>query len=425
MQVLCLGLSHWTAPLQVRDKVSFPGSELGRAHLTLRNHVAEGIILSTCNRTEVYAVASDSDASTQESICQFLSEFHDVDSGLFAPHLYIVTDAEAVRHLFRVASGLDSLILGEPQILGQVRDALAVAAEAKSTGVILSRLFHYGLRTGRRARDETEIGKTALSASYVGVKLAQRMLGSLAGKTVLLVGAGEAGRLVARALRSVGVVDLFIANRTLSRANDLADEIQGSVLAFDKIGHDLKRVDIVISSTDAPGRIFCHSMVAQAMEGRNGRPLFLFDLAVPRDIDPDVADIRGVHLFNIDDLSTIAAENRVKREGAAEAAEAIVEEEVVRFFQWLRSLETVPLINELRAEAEALRCHELERAFRRLPNLDERERRVLEQVSRSIVNKMLHTSISALNQQRASFHLEVARGLEQLRETSSSRPRPR
>ena len=424
LHILCLGLSHRTASLDVRNRVSFSGAQLSVAHSTLRNRVDESIILSTCNRTEVYALSPDTEESAQV-ISRFLSEFHETDPDLFMPHAYVLPDEQAVRHLFRVASGLDSLILGESQVLGQVRDAVSSSAEAKASGVTLSRLFHYALHTGRRARAETEIGRNALSASYAGVKLAQQLLGSLADKTVLLVGAGEVGRLVAQALRNIGIGNLFIANRTESRGQDLAGGVGGSLLAFDGLGDNLSRIDIVLSSTDAPGTIFGRDTVAKTMEARHGRPLFMFDLAVPRDIDPEVADIPGVHLFNIDDLGAIADENRRGRENAIDAAEAIIEEEVQRFSKWWHSLEAVPLIKVLQDEAESIRLQELEKAFRRLPDLDENERKVLEQVGSSIVKKLLYSSISALRQQSAGYPLRETKELDRPEESMDSRPAKR
>ena len=410
MYVLCTGLNHKTAPLEIREGLSFSKEALQEALLNLRSHISEGVILSTCNRTEIYTVASEPETTTQ-SIIRFLSQFHGLNAESFAPHLYSYQDTHAVRHLFRVASGLDSMILGESQILGQVRDALTASADTHPPSVPLSRLFHYALRTGRRVRDETEIGRNALSISYAGVRLAQRVLGDLKSKTVLLVGAGEAGRLVARALRTVGVESLLISNRTLARAEDLAQELHGQPVPFDDIHHAAGQCDIVISSTDAPEVIFTRDEVAQAVASRGDRPLFFFDLAVPRDVDPAMEGLPGVHLFNIDDLEAIAEENRQGREKSALAAEAIVEREVERFSQWWRSLEAVPLIKTLRREAEAIRKQELEKAFSRLPNLSTEEKKALEQLSRSIVNKLLHKPITSLKEPKAASHLQAVKEL--------------
>ena len=410
MFLQCTGLNYRTAPLDIREEVSFSKQELVPALLGLRNYISDGVILSTCNRTEIYAEAKDPGEGNR-AICRFLAEFHGIDVERFAPHLYLLTDLEAVRHLFRVAAGLDSMIVGESQILGQVRGALTATAGARSPEPVLSRLFHHALRTGRRVREETNIGKNALSVSYAGVRLAQRMLGDLAGRSVLLVGAGEAGHLVAKAIRTVGVGELLIANRTLSRAEALARELDGQPVPFDGLWERLQDVDIVISSTDAPEPIFSRSAVAAAMDGRGARSLFFFDLSMPRDVDPEVGCVPGAYLFNIDDLSAIAEENRLEREKAASSAGTIVEEEVERFSQWWRSLAAVPLIADLLGEAEAIRRQELENALRKLPGLDAGERKVIERLSRSMMKKLLHRPLMALKQPQVASNLQASHDL--------------
>ena len=412
MHVLCTGLNHKTAPLEVRERVSFSKEQLQQALPALKADISEGVILSTCNRTEVYTVSETPETSTQ-AISSFLSRFHSVAPESFTPHTYHYVDLEAVRHLFRVASGLDSLILGESQILGQVRDALTATAATGSPGVPLSRLFHYALRTGRRVRDETDIGTNAFSVSYAGVRLAERVLGDLKSRSVLLVGAGKAGRLAARALRTAGVEGLFISNRTLSRAEELAQELHGQPVPFNQVMDTLKGCDIAISSTDAPEMVLTQAAVADVMDTRDGRPLFIFDLAVPRDIDPQVTGLPGVYLFNMDDLEAIAEENRLERQKSAAAAEVIVEEEVERFTRWWRSLETVPLVKGLLQEAEAIRKMEVEKALRHLPDMTPQQRKAVEQLSRSIVNKLLHKPITALKEPNAASHLQAIKELLQ------------
>ena len=413
LRVLCTGLNHKTAPLEIRERVSFSKEQLHQALPALKTHISEGVILSTCNRTEVYTISKNPGGSAQ-AISSFLSQFHSVAPESFTPHTYHYIDLEAVRHLFRVASGLDSLILGESQILGQVRDALTATAATGSPGVPLSRLFHYALRTGRRVRDETEIGINALSVSYAGVRLAQRVLGDLKSRSVLLVGAGEAGRLVARALRTVGVEGLLISNRTFSRAEELARELHGQPVPFNHVLDALKGCDIVISSTDAPEVVLSQAAVADVIDTRDGRPLFIFDLAVPRDIDPEVTGLPGVHLFNMDDLEAIAEENRLERQKSAAAAEVIVEEEVERFTRWWRSLETVPLVKGLLQEAETIRKAEVEKTLRRLPDMTPQQRKAVEQLSRSIVNKLLHKPITSLKEPKAASHLQSIKELFQV-----------
>ena len=414
--VLCAGLNHKTAPLEIREQIAFSKDDLPQAVLDLRKYGLDGVILSTCNRTEVYTISKEAGTSTQD-IWTFLAEFHSLESPSFTPHMYRYEDREAIRHLFRVASGLDSMILGESQILGQVRDALTASASLSSPSMPLSRLFHYALRAGRRVREETDIGEKAPSVSDAGVKLVHRVLGDTKSKSILLVGAGEAGRLVARALRNLGVEDFMVSNRTFSRAEELCQELHGRPIPFDHVMDSMKESDIVISSTDAPEVIFTQDALADAMDARNGRPLFIFDLGVPRDIDPAAANLQGIHLFNIDDLDAKAEGNRLEREGSVPTAEIIVEEEVDRFTRWWRSLDVAPLIIALRHEAEAIRKSEVEKVLRRWPDVTPEEQKAVEQLSRSIVNKLLHRPITSLKDPRAAAHLQAIKELIQLNNT--------
>ncbi|HIM55289.1 MAG TPA: glutamyl-tRNA reductase, partial [Candidatus Latescibacteria bacterium] len=334
MQILLIGLNHKTAPLQVREAVSFSKEQLVVALPEFRRSVGEGLILSTCNRTEVYSTADDTEAAAA-SAGRFLATFHGVPHESLTPHLRQLLDDDAVHHLFRVASGLYSMIIGESQILGQVRDALTAASEANSVDTPLVGLFHAAVRTGRRAREETEIGRNALSISYAGVNLASKVLGGLEGRKALLIGAGEAGKLVAVALRTSGVGDLMIANRTTARSTELASELAGDVVTFDSIRDALGEVDIAIVATDAPEYILSRAMVEQSLATpRPDRTLFIFDLAVPRNVEPSAGDLPGVKLFNIDDLASIGEENQRKRQNAADAAERIVQDELKRFMSW-------------------------------------------------------------------------------------------
>jgi glutamyl-tRNA reductase len=413
LQVFCAGLNHKTAPLAIRESLSFSKDELKNVLLALRRHINEGVILSTCNRTEVYAVAKDPEAAL-EGTDGFFASFHTLSPDTLASHLYRYEGEEAARHLFRVASGLDSMILGEHQILGQVREALTASAAVSTPSVPLSRLFHYALRAGRRVRDETDISKNALSVSYAGVRLAQRVLGDLRDKSALLVGAGEAGTLVARALRTAGVGRLSIANRTLSRAEELASELHGQAVAFEDVAKVLETSDILMSATEAPEAIFTREQLEQSMAERPERPLFAFDLAVPRDIDPDANEVEGMHLFNIDDLEAVAEDNRRDRQKSTGVAEAIVEEELQRFTKWWRSLEAKPLIQGLRREAESIRQAELEKALRKLPDLTPEQKKVLEQFSRTMANKLLHKPMESLKSPKAPSHLQAMKELYQV-----------
>ena len=407
MHILLVGLNHKTAPLQVRESVAFPKERLAEALPALSSRAGEGIILSTCNRTEVYSVSDEPVAALQQ-IKGFVAEFHGLRTEDLAPHLYDYIDGEAVRHLFRVASGLDSMIVGESQILGQVRDSLAAATENESAEFPLVGLFHAAVRAGRRVREETDVGRNALSVSYAGVQLAQRVLGDLRPLKVLLIGAGEAGRLVASALRTVGVSDLVVSNRTKERADELSESLGARVAPFSEIPAALADADIVIAATDSPGFIVTPDMVSNS--GRV-QPQFFFDLAMPRDVDPRVEELEGTTVFNIDDLASIAEENLAERHRAATDAEAIVEEEVTRFLRWWDSLDAVPVIKTLQQQAEEIRKRELERALRRLTDISANDREVVEALTRSIVKKLLHQPTKYLRQGADKSQLQALREL--------------
>ena len=306
------------------------------------------------------------------------------------------------------------MIIGESQILGQVRDALSVASESASVSVSTVGLFHAAVRTGRKAREDTDVGRNPLSISFAAVKLAQRILGGLDGRRVLLVGAGEAGQLVARALRTVGVADLVIANRTQSRAEELADYLGGRVIPFSELRSALNEVDIVISATDAPEHVITRDMVSQARLERDGTGLFLFDLAMPRDIDPDVGNIGAVSLYNMDDLSAIAEENLEERKKAAEDAEVVVDGEVRRFMDWWRSLDVMPVIRSLRRQAEDIRGRELEKALGLMKDISPGDSKVVEALTRSIVDKLLHAPTESLRQGADKAQLAAAMDLFRL-----------
>ena len=417
MHILLVGLNHKSAPLEVREKVSFPREQLPQALALLREQAGEGVILSTCNRTEVY-LASKSPANTARKVGRFVAGFHGLAAGDVSPYLYEYTDTDAVRHLFSVAGGLNSMIIGESQILGQVRDALTTASELHSADVSLVGLFHAAVRAGRRVREETDVGRNALSISYAGVQLAQRVLGTLRGLRVLLIGAGEAGRLVASALRTVGVSDLIIANRTLERGEELARSLGGQVRPFSEIDAALRETDIAIVATDSPEFVVTQEMVASAVQGPGNRPLFLFDLAVPRDVDPQVASLDGVRLFNIDDLSSIAEENLQERKRAAIDAEAIVEDEVARFMRWWGSLDAVPIIKTLQHQAEEIRKREMDRALRDMPDMSPEHAQVVDALTRAIVKKILHDPTVFLKDRADKSQLQAARDLFRLWEDS-------
>ncbi len=413
MHILLVGLSHRTAPIEVRDRVSFPGERLGEALSELQSRLGEAAILSTCNRTEVYAVTEDPGEAAMEA-GGFLGRHGGSTAAEVRPYLYERVDAEAARHLFRVACGLDSMIVGESQILGQVRDSLGAASSSQTVQAPLVGLFHAAIRAGRRAREETEVGRNTLSVSYAGVRLAERALGTLRGLRALLIGAGEAGQLVARALRTAGIADLTLANRTLERGEDLAQSLGGRAVPFSDIGSALSETDIVISATDAPDFVMDRGAVASAVNGRE-RGLFLFDLAMPRDIDPHAAEVEGVRLFNIDHLAAIAEENLEGRRRAVAEAEEVVEQELSRFMTWWQGLGTAPVVRDLRQQAEDIRRRELARAMQRLGHLDAGDRLVVDALTQSIVNSLLHDPTSFIKQQAGRSQIDTVRDLFRLR----------
>ena len=413
MHIVLTGLNHRTAPLDLRERISFSRDQLPEALPILAERVGHGVILSTCNRTEVYTLADEpADAATE--VRRFLSEYHDLDTELLASALYDSADIDAVRHLFRVASGLDSMIVGESEILGQVRGALTAASQHHSLLTPVSRLFHRAMRTGRRVRTETRLGQNPLSISYAAVDLVERVLGSLRGLKVMLVGAGEAGKLVAKALRTTGASELMIANRTAHRGDELARSLGGRAIPFAEVEPALGAADIVIVATEAPEYVLTRAGIEAAARDRDGRALFLFDLAVPRNIDPEAGQVQNVSLFNIDDLSSIAEENLEARKQATDDAERIVEEEAARFLSWWESLEAVPLINALRRQAERVRKGELDRALQSLPDISPEDAQVLDAMTRSIVNRLLHNPTISLKQQGGNGILKAARDLFRL-----------
>ena len=411
--ILLVGLSHKTAPLEVRESVSFMSDQVSEALPILGDELGEAVILATCNRSEIYTVTDDVPQAV-ERIHRFVAEYHNLPAESVSPHLYERTGEEAVGHLFKVSSGLDSMIVGEAQILGQVRSALSAATEANTAKMTGVGLFHAALRVGRRARKETSIGRNPLSISYAGVRLAQRALGDISNRRALLIGAGEAGSLVARALRTVGVGDLMIANRTESKAQELADYLSGTVAPFHTLEESLRAADIVIAATDSPSYVITPDMLRMHERNDEDSPLFAFDLAVPRDIDPDIACEHNVQLFNIDDLSAIAEENMAERQRAAKDAELIVDDEVAKFMLWWDSLDALPTVKAIRQNADDIRRRELNKALDLLGDMSPENQQVVETLTRSIVNKILHDPTDSLKKGATRSQIRVAKNLFRL-----------
>jgi glutamyl-tRNA reductase len=387
-------MSHRSAPVEVRERVAFPPCA-GRSFLRrLKDDgvVSEAVLLSTCNRTEVYAVVEDNGARGR--MLDLLAEDRGVDRASLEQDTYWLTDAQAVRHLYRVASSLDSMVVGEGQILGQVREAYRAATEERCAGQILNRLFHTSLRVGKKVRSETGIGDSSLSVPRVAVKLAEEVFGDLVGRRALVLGAGDMSELVVKHLKDRGIADLLIANRTPQRASLLAERVGGRAVPFDALPAELPEVDVVVSSTGSGEWVVRSEMVAGALELRS-EPLFFIDIAVPRDIDPVVQTLGSVYLYDIDDLQAVVERNAEGRQDAAEEGEAMMSPAVLEFMGWLSTLHVVPLIQELRDGAEQIRRHELARALRRM-ELSPEEAASVERMSHSLVSKLLHGPIQEI-----------------------------
>jgi glutamyl-tRNA reductase len=397
-------MNHKTAPLDIRERLSISCEE-GIRSLRELMHIPsmEGMIyLSTCNRVEVLAQTTDI-RETAEQLKGFIFRHGNLSWEEMNRCLYMYRDDEAVRHLFRVTSSLDSLVMGEPQILGQVKEAYRQAVENQTTGIILNKILHHAFRVAKRVRTETGIAANAVSVSFAAVELAKKIFGGLKGKTVLLIGAGEMSELAARHLIRQGIAQILIANRTYARAMQMAEEFHGTAVAFDHLEETLRNVDIVISSTGAPGYVITAGMVSTALHRRKNRFLFLIDIAVPRDIDPAAGDIDNVFLYNIDNLQDIVDGNIKNRGQEAEKAEAIIEEEVMKYIHWHNTLEVVPTVVSLKGKAEGIVRGELEKSFSWMQNMTPEERKNIEILVGSIMNKILHDPIISLKEESQNY----------------------
>jgi glutamyl-tRNA reductase len=399
MHLTLIGLSHKTAPIEIREKLTFPADrqEEALSLLTSTDQVAEAVILSTCNRTELYAVTLSEDGG-KEAVIDFLADYHSLDRHELIRYLYVVDGGAVVQHLFRVSASLDSMVVGEAQILGQVKEAYDHSFTHGACTRVFNKLFRQSFEVGKRVRTETDIGESAVSISYAAVELAKKVFDELTGRTVLVLGAGKMSELTARHLVSSGVKTVLVANRTYERAVELAELFSGEAIRYDDLFERMREADIVISSTAATHYVITKDKLAGALKRRSGRPLFLIDIAVPRDIDPAANDLRNVFLYDIDDLSGVVESNLEERMREARRAETIIDEEIHSFAVWLDSMEVVPTIAAIRAHAETIRSAELEKALRRLGGLSEKEIRTVEALTGAIVNKMLHGPTTQLKQ---------------------------
>jgi glutamyl-tRNA reductase len=399
------GLSHRTAPIALREQLVVDEDKLREilGDLTGRGTCAEVMIVSTCNRVEVYGVAEVPGEARGAAFRQ-LGAHRGVALPTLEPLLYSKDGAEAVQHAFRVASSLDSMVLGEPQILGQVKDAFALAQSCRTVGPVLHSLMSQAFAVAKRVRSDTEVGRHAVSVSFAAVELARRIFDALDGRSVLLVGAGEMGELAARHFQDHGTLPVYVANRTASRAQELARDLAGTAVPFEDLFSVMAQVDIVITSTAAPEPIVTSADVAAALHARRGRPLFFIDIAVPRNVEPAVNDLDNVFVYDVDALRSVVDANLRERQREAQRAESLVEREVAKFADRLRSLEVVPTIVSLREKLEEIRKAELARTLTRLPAADEATRQALEALSQGIVNKILHAPTVKLRDSSKAGH---------------------
>ncbi|HED00984.1 MAG TPA: glutamyl-tRNA reductase [Proteobacteria bacterium] len=407
LSIVLIGLNHETAPVEIRERLTFGGDrELPFTLIRGILFVREFIFLSTCNRVEVLMTTPDP-ANAEMEIKKVFTESNGIPLGDFERCLYIYHEEEAAKHLFRVAASLDSMVLGEPQILGQIKDAYRQATDQKTSGVILNRLLHKTFSVAKRVRTETGICSHAVSISFAAVELARKIFADLKGKRAMLIGAGEMAELASEHLISNGVAEIVVANRTLERAIDLAQKFKGRAVSLDEVYDQLSKVDIIISSTGAPGLVINYDNVKSVMRARKNRPLFLIDIAVPRDIDPRTNEIDNVYLYDIDDLKGIVELNKAERQKEALRAERIVEEEVIKFKHWLQALDITPIIVCLREKAEQIRLKECRKTLSNMGSLTPEQEKAVHVLTASIVNKMLHDPITYLKGKSSREHKDI------------------
>jgi glutamyl-tRNA reductase len=416
MSIVLVGVNHKTAPVEVRELLAFSdeGCAQGLRSLVDGEVVREGLIVSTCNRVEVVtATPSEQMHEGAVRITEFLSRFRDLPAKFFADHLYQHVDDQAVRHLFRVASSLDSMVVGEPQVLGQVRRAYSLAVEVGTAGRVLNRLVHHAFHVAKRVRAETGIAASAVSISYMAVELGKKIFNSLAGRTVLLIGAGEMAELSARHLVNAGVSRVLIANRTMESAQRLAADFGGEAIEFDRLAEHLADADIVICSTGASEYVVTAAMAGAALERRRNRPAFFIDISVPRNIDPAIGKLANLFVFDIDDLESVISSNIREREREAERAELIVDSEVMQFQQALRALEIGPTLGALRQKLQDIARAEMVRQRNRLGQLTPAQESAIEAVLMSAVNKISHP---VLTHMRRSYNTSDSESIQAWRD---------
>jgi len=416
MNIIVVGLSHKTAGVEVREKVAFAPTQMEKplnAVVALPD-ITEAVIVSTCNRVEIYATTRDV-AGGMARLKRFLSDYHNVPLEKLESHLYCYHGEDATRHVFRVASSLDSMVVGEPQILGQIKTSYGYAAEYKSSGIILNRFLHKAFSVAKRVRTETKIASSAVSVAFAAVELAKKIFGDLSDKTVLLIGAGEMCELAAKHFINTGVRGVMVTNRTYERAEKLAEEFDAKAIKFEDLLDQLPKADIILSSTGAPHFIIREKEVEEVIRRRKMKPMFFIDIAVPRDIDPKVNNVENVYLYTVDDLNGVVATNLQQRKIEAAKAEAIVEQEIGQFFKWLSSLEVTPTIVALRTRFDEIRRAELAKTLSGWKDLPPGAEKKLEALTNAYMNKLLHQPTSVLKKteqgNRNDLYVDALRNL--------------
>ena len=399
MAIFAFGINHKTAPVDIREQVAFTPEKLPTALTGILDEspASEAAIISTCNRTELYC---ELHANDSDQLIKWFENFHSLEHKTLEPYIYSFTDQDAIKHILRVASGLDSLVLGEPQILGQIKDAYGTASDAGTIGRQLNRLFQHTFSVAKQVRTDTAIGSSPVSVAFAAVSLAKRIFADLADHTALLIGAGDTIELVARHLKDQNIKNMIVANRTVERAQLLADQFDAEAIALADMPHRLIDADIIISSTASQLPILGKGAVESALKARKHRPMFMVDIAVPRDIEPEVGDLRDVYLYTVDDLHDVIEEGQQSREQAAEQAEEIIENETQHFLGWLRSLDAVDTIRAYRDKADFIREEALQTAQRQLASGKDPQQ-VLQDLARVLTNKLVHDPSVQLN--RAAY----------------------
>ena len=409
MKTVVIGLNHKTADVDLREKLAFNGPKLeeGIRQIRALPEIRETIIISTCNRVEIYLTVKDV-AKAFEAVKDFFVRFFEIRKESLDNALYLYDDMEAVRHIFRVSSSLDSMVVGEPQILGQLKDAFEFALERKTTGVLLNRLLKKSISVAKRIRTETKIAENAVSISFAAVELARKIFDDLPEKSFMLLGAGEMAELAAKHMINNGVKNIVIANRTYETGCNLAKEFNGRAIKFDEYLDELAHMDILICSTGAQKYVLMKDQMQKVMKERKNRPVFLIDISVPRNIDPEINDLDNVYLYDVDDLKGVVDTNILERQKEAKKAEEIIEEEIETFKKWLSSLDSVPVVIALREKAEAIKKEEVEKLLNRFPEMGEKEKKAIEGLAGSIINKLIHAPTVALREDSEDRDIMIA-----------------